>query len=183
MDINNIQPESFFKRNFPQILGVVIIIFAILVYFSIKGISLNDNTSQTLKKVVTVSKTHEGFTKQLTTTQRRQNKNKKNKKNIKKKPAVTPTVVPAVVPVPNKTDSTLGFCGSTKYTPSEINEKCGQLSKDTCNVTGCCVYLNGSKCVSGDKNGPTFLSDGKGSLLNIDYYYYKDKCYGNCKNK
>jgi hypothetical protein len=175
MYTDNVETPSFFKQYLPQILGLVVIIFAILVFFEIKGINLNqDGTNEVLKKVVSVAPSQEGFV----ATAKKQQKNKQNKKpnkkqdKNKKKPGVKPVVTDIA-----------GFCNPTKFTPTEINNKCGELTKENCNVTGCCVYMNGNKCVGGDKNGPTFLSDGKGKLLNIDYYYYKNQCYGNCKNK
>ena len=192
MDIDDVKPQSFFKQHLTKILAVVLIIFALLVFFEIKGIDLNkDNKSEVLEKVVSVKPIHEGFTKGA----RRQAKNKQqkkqninNKKNNKKKNTIQPVVLGATTSVntsvnTTNTTNTTGFCDPIKFTPSEINTKCGQLTKENCNVTGCCVYLNNNKCVGGDKNGPTFLSDGKGKLLNIDYYYYKNQCYGNCKNK
>jgi hypothetical protein len=179
MYTDNIETQSFFKQYLPQILGLVVIIFAILVFFEIKGINLNeDGSREVLKKVISVKPIQEGFTKQA----KRQAKKKQANKNTKQ--INKNTVKPVVLEKPNDGLSEItGFCNPSKFTPSDINNKCSQLTKENCNVTGCCVYLNGNKCVGGDKNGPTFLSDGKGKLLNVDYYYYKNQCYGNCKNK
>jgi hypothetical protein len=70
------------------------------------------------------------------------------------------------------------ICSNTK-SPSEINSLCNQLTKKNCKLSSCCVLLNGEKCVGGNKEGPTFYSE-KEKKINIDYYYYKDKCFGNC---
>ena len=185
-NMNNMNNTSFFKQHLPIILGVVIIIFGVLVYFEIKGIDLNkDGSGQVLKKVVSVTPMREGFTKQMKKQAAKKNQDKKkiDNKKIDKKSTVVKTGAVVATTSTKESNNVKGFCDPTKFTPSDINNKCGQLSKENCNVTGCCVYLNGNKCVSGDKNGPTFLSNGKGKLLNIDYYYYKNQCYGNCKNK
>ena len=68
---------------------------------------------------------------------------------------------------------------SSKTNPSELNSLCNQLTQKNCRVAGCCVLLNGNKCVGGSKDGPTFETE-NGKKLNIDYYYYKDKCFGKC---
>ncbi len=36
------------------------------------------------------------------------------------------------------------------------------------------------KCHSGDEHGPTFRRDNNGKTKKIDYYYFKNKCFGNC---
>ena len=32
----------------------------------------------------------------------------------------------------------------------------------------------------GNQHGPQFLSDSDGNKINVDNYYFKNKCYGNC---
>ena len=62
MYTDNVETPSFFKQYLPQILGLVVIIFAILVFFDIKGINLNQyGNNEVLKKVVSVTPTQEGF--------------------------------------------------------------------------------------------------------------------------
>jgi hypothetical protein len=61
-----------------------------------------------------------------------------------------------------------------------INKKCKQLSATNCKIPDCCVLLNGTKCVSGNINGPTFLTE-NGKSVDQLYFYHKDKCYGNCE--
>lgn len=68
---------------------------------------------------------------------------------------------------------------SSKNDPSEINSMCNQLTNKNCKVSSCCVVLNGNKCVGGNADGPTFHSE-NGEKINVDYYYYKNKCFGNC---
>jgi hypothetical protein len=64
-----------------------------------------------------------------------------------------------------------------------LNESCGKLTKSNCMNTKCCVWGQKgetSKCYAGDKTGPTFRSDNQGNKLDVDSYYYMNKCYGNC---
>jgi hypothetical protein len=70
---------------------------------------------------------------------------------------------------------------ATISTGNESNiQKCENLTKDKCNTVDYCVLLKGTSCVSGDKNGPTLKENEKPLDLNIDYYYYLNKCYGKC---
>jgi len=58
-----------------------------------------------------------------------------------------------------------------------IDAKCKALSNDNCNLPACCVLINGTKCVAGTANGPTFLTD-QGNEIDYKYYLYRNKCYG-----
>jgi hypothetical protein len=63
----------------------------------------------------------------------------------------------------------------------EINERCKKISSGTnCKNSNCCIWLNDKSCVGGSENGPTYYTDDNKSEINVDYYYYKNKCYGNC---
>ena len=58
-----------------------------------------------------------------------------------------------------------------------IDAKCKALEKDNCNLPSCCILINGTKCVAGDANGPTYLTD-QGNQIDYYYYLYQNKCYG-----
>ena len=62
-----------------------------------------------------------------------------------------------------------------------LTKKCEELSGENCKLTDCCVLLNGTKCVAGSLSGPIFLTE-NGVEVDQNYYYYKDKCYGNCES-
>jgi hypothetical protein len=87
-----------------------------------------------------------------------------------------------------KSDSTSamadGFCESHKGDRTRLQDSCSELTKDNCMATSCCVYakMKGKEqCHSGDEHGPTFRRDDNGKTHDIDYYYYKNKCFGeNC---
>ena len=74
-----------------------------------------------------------------------------------------------------------GFCKSHEGNSSGLNKSCGELTKDSCMITDCCVYakMKGEeKCFSGDEHGPTFRRNSDGKTYDIDYYYFKNKCFG-----
>jgi hypothetical protein len=86
--------------------------------------------------------------------------------------------------------STLGSLNSdfkedicTKYAGDAvtIDQKCQDLSAKNCTIPRCCVLLDGKRCMAGDANGPTFLTQ-EGESLDYAYYHLKDKCYGDCPN-
>ena len=72
------------------------------------------------------------------------------------------------------------FCNTYKSNPSELNKKCEGLTNNNCINTNCCILANGKKCMAGNKGGPVFYSDKMNNKINIDYYYYKQKCIGKC---
>lgn len=72
------------------------------------------------------------------------------------------------------------FCDKYSSNPAELDQKCGELTEDNCNSTGCCVWLNGKKCVAGNKNGPTFKTEKDGSEIVISKFSHKTECKGNC---
>jgi len=82
----------------------------------------------------------------------------------------------------NKDDGTMptiedSFCEVTaNYSMDDIDKKCKTLSDKNCSLLGCCVYLNGEKCVGGTSTGPTYLSE-NGENIDVKYYRHKTKVY------
>ena len=70
------------------------------------------------------------------------------------------------------------FCSSGGENLHQLESECNQLTKDNCSKVSCCGYLNNEKCVNGNQFGPTFRSDKDGNNINIDTYYYMNKCTG-----
>lgn len=60
------------------------------------------------------------------------------------------------------------FCST--YTGGELEQKCNALTQDGCSKVSCCGYLNGTKCVSGSKSGPTFLSEATGEKIVVQQW-------------
>jgi hypothetical protein len=81
----------------------------------------------------------------------------------------------------NSSFTQLGFCEADKKSPNTLETKCNAMDKDACASTSCCVLLGGSKCVSGNENGPA-LKQNYGDIFvrNKDFYTHMGKCYGNC---
>ena len=73
-----------------------------------------------------------------------------------------------------KMDPAGDFCKTHTGSSHTLIESCGKLTNQNCNLTSCCVMLNGKKCVPGNKDGPTFKSL-NGEPIEIDYYYYQNK--------
>lgn len=83
-------------------------------------------------------------------------------------------------PIMKKNDS---FCESHRGSSGVLQESCGKLTENNCNNTSCCVWASPGKCLAGSATGPTFNSDDKGKTIELDYYYYQNKCYGKgCSN-
>jgi len=74
-----------------------------------------------------------------------------------------------------------GFCETYRGKSNELEGECNNLAESSCNRTDCCVWTSNSKCSAGGMNGATFKTDQSGNMITIDHYYYKNKCYGNCK--
>jgi hypothetical protein len=91
------------------------------------------------------------------------------------------TNLPTTSQVRNTATSQSGFCESTKSSVLEREAKCNALDTNVCGSTDCCVLLGGSKCVAGNKNGPSIKSNYSDiTIVNRDYYYYHGECFGHC---
>ena len=61
------------------------------------------------------------------------------------------------------------ICSLYSSKPSELNSKCNSLTETNCNATSCCGWLNGSSCVAGNAQGPTFRTK-NGKNIEINTY-------------
>lgn len=77
--------------------------------------------------------------------------------------------------ISNKNDA---FCEHHRGSSHILEQSCGKLTQGNCNSTSCCVWTSNNKCVAGNANGATFNTDKNGKTNALDYYYYKNKCYG-----
>ena len=81
-----------------------------------------------------------------------------------------------------------GFCETHKNDNHALEKDCNTFNEKNCKASGCCVWAKmkgdaskqASTCVAGNKHGPIFRTDDSGKRLDVDYYYYDNKCYGNC---
>ena len=72
----------------------------------------------------------------------------------------------------------IAFCNKYKGNPNELNTMCGKLTDSNCKNSGCCGLVNDTKCVAGNESGPIYKTGENGQPMNLDMYYYKNKCYG-----
>ena len=76
------------------------------------------------------------------------------------------------------------FCASHIGNSQYLDKSCSKLSKGMCMATDCCVYTKYDgekvgKCVAGDENGPTYLTNSDDDTpMEMEYYYYKKKKLG-----
>jgi hypothetical protein len=94
-------------------------------------------------------------------------------------------VVEPFLPGSDSLDAKLkaGFCKSYLGKPAELETECGKMSKNSCTATSCCVWArmgSAESCVSGNEYGPIFKNNPNGSPKPLDYYYFENKCSGNC---
>ena len=76
------------------------------------------------------------------------------------------------------------FCAHYRGKSGILNTECAKLTETNCNLTSCCVWASPGKCAAGNERGPTFNTDDHGKTKELDFYYYKNKCYGaKCNNK
>ena len=69
------------------------------------------------------------------------------------------------------------FCRIYSKTPANLEHACKGLTSVNCKTMDCCVLVNNTKCAAGGINGPTYKSNDSGQPMQIDSYYYKNKCY------
>lgn len=73
------------------------------------------------------------------------------------------------------------FCEEMKGQSHQLEEHCNSFTEQSCKYSSCCVYASiegEEKCMAGNKDGPTFGRNDDGTKKDIDYFYYKRKCYG-----
>jgi|APGre2960657423_1045063.scaffolds.fasta_scaffold125093_2 hypothetical protein len=70
------------------------------------------------------------------------------------------------------------FCEYNGGDLNNLESECNRLTKKNCSIVKCCGYLNDEKCVNGNEFGPTFRSDKNNGTIEIDTYYYMNKCSG-----
>ena len=85
-----------------------------------------------------------------------------------------------VVTYEGMSNKDIGSLCSSSNSKNEIEANCNKLTETNCKSVGCCVYLNNEKSVSGNQHGPQFSTDSDGKKIDVDNYYFKNKCYGKC---
>ena len=83
---------------------------------------------------------------------------------------------------PESVSGANSFCTHNQIDPQLLNEKSRGITKSNCMNTRCTIWTNDYGCVAGNQDGPTYRTDSNNKPINIDAYYYMNKCYGNCDN-
>ena len=79
-------------------------------------------------------------------------------------------------------DFAKSFCESNQLSGEDSQKKCQTLTQNNCRSTSCCIWTSNEKCHAGGEDGLLFNTDSNGKLIDLDYYYFKDTCYGKkCK--
>jgi hypothetical protein len=146
--------QSYLNENGETILSLSVLLLSLLVLLSIFGIKMVDDgeKNKKLKKEVSIETFGTNYIETFDT----------NADN---------DVVKTFKKIENA-----NFCNSD-MSSDEKNGNCKKLTKDNCTTVGCCVLLNGEKCVGGNESGPTYLTE-NGKDLDVQYYKYKDMCKG-----
>ena len=86
--------------------------------------------------------------------------------------------------LPSNDDFEVNFCNKYKDDHQRLNRLCKDFDRNTCNSTGCCVWVkekNKERCFAGDKDGPYYKTE-KNNPLEIMYYFLKNKCFPGKEN-
>ena len=159
--------KSYFSENGESIISLSVLLFSIILLFSIYGVKIDDGKHRKLKKEVTI----ESF-----------NADAYNENDIKKVETEGKNIInkdPAIISKFSKLDSDnvdVAFC-QNDMSSHEKDANCKKLTKGNCTNVGCCVLLNGEKCVGGSESGPTYLNE-DGKDIDVQYYKFKDMCKG-----
>lgn len=97
-------------------------------------------------------------------------------------PKLTQSVLIETMVNENEISPASGFCQTHLGKAGDLEISCNKLTKNRCLQTGCCVFTSNEKCSAGSIEGATYKTDKDGSLITMDHYYYRDKCFGNCPN-
>ena len=140
---------NFFKDNFEYITIGSILLFSLLVIFSILKIDFkelsSDPSGNKTGRVVTIESMD----------------NSKDEEQDSSNESFDAT-----------------FCRKHGSEPHKLNETCNTFNKEGCNSTSCCVWVkqdDGEECVAGNIHGPTFRGT-EDSQENLHFYYYKGEC-------
>jgi len=148
--------KSYFSENGETIISLSVLLFSIIILFSIYGVSIDDKKKKIKKEVTIESFNTEAYDENSIIHE--------NQDVIKKFSKLDS----------DKVD--VAFCQNS-MSSDEKDANCKKLTKGNCTTVGCCVLLNGEKCVGGNESGPTYLNEG-GKDIDVQYYKYKDICKG-----
>jgi len=198
---------DFFKEysdNITYVITVALVLFGIIILLHLYNINLNMMSDKKLLQVVTIEgmkskKKAKAAKKCHYVCDSKHKKHHKGKKHHRGKggggggggnngprnPKEDIPPEPLLLGIRDflSTDLEKDFCKSFLGSSDKLEAQCNQLTKNNCKSSSCCVFVDNHKCVAGSAKGPTFETKPNGSKINMDYYYYQNKCYGNCPKK
>ena len=139
---------SFLEANFEYIITLSIVIFTLLVIFSIFDLKFDFGDNSNGRYLPDHIMKIESFLNQFKE-------------------------------LPNSNEFEVDFCNKYKDDHERLNRLCKDFDKNSCNSTGCCVWVkekNEERCFAGDKDGPYYKTE-KNNPLEIMYYFLKNKCF------
>jgi len=143
-----------------QILLFASLMFVLIIIFEILNIDLNSNQGE--KKVLLGSATIEAM---------------ESRRLI----GPNPDLAIDMTEFSNEMKLEDSFCSANTDDLNNLESQCNKLTKENCSKVSCCGYLNGSKCVNGNRIGPNFMTDNDGNPITVESYYYMNECIGpNC---
>jgi len=161
--------KAYFKENGEAILSISILLFSVIVLFSIYGVVIDEGKHKKLKKQVTIESFNSGAYEENDITSI-------DKDKISGLGAGVDADTKDKFSKMDSNNVDFAFC-QNDMSSLEKHNNCKKLTKNNCTTVGCCVLLNGEKCVGGNESGPTFLNE-DGKDIDVQYYKHKDKCVG-----
>lgn len=184
---------NFINTHYKLIVAIIVSIFILLIFISVKDINLNlPKKSTKLAQSVTVETFNSINDEPISTN---------NSKPILNANEIIPM------------DGITNFCNKHSQSPKDLEQACNGLSHATCKNIECCAligtevkdkdkdkekankydvnvdddideynidntdYQPTSKCIAANKNGPIYKSDTNGKLITMDHYYYQGTKY------
>jgi hypothetical protein len=165
---------DFMNTNYKFIIAMILSIFGLLVFISVKDINLNVPKKQPkLAQSVTVE-TFDSLNVDNITQSEGQGEGEGEKADVNDN-----ALINDIIPV----DGISNFCSKYSESPKELEDACNGLAEATCKNISCCALIGNSaendksKCSAANKSGPIYKSDATGKLISMDHYYYEGTKY------
>jgi hypothetical protein len=162
---------DFMNTNYKFIIAMILSIFGLLVFISVKDINLNVPKKQSkLAQSVTVETFDSLNVDNITQSETKGQTEADINDN---------TLVNNIIPV----DGISNFCSKYSESPKDLEDACNGLAEATCKNISCCALIGNStendksKCTAANKSGPIYKSDVNGKLISMDHYYYEGTKY------
>jgi hypothetical protein len=162
---------DFMNTNYKFIIAMILSIFGLLVFISVKDINLNVPKKQ--------SKLAQSVTVETFDSLNVDNITQSEAKGQSEADVNDKALMNNIIPV----DGISNFCSKYSESPKDLEGACNGLAEATCKNISCCALIGNStendksKCTAANKNGPIYKSDANGKLISMDHYYYEGTKY------